>query len=481
MDSTTHKHLAKTTGIQLGGKILSTFIGLLATLQLLRLLGPEQLGWYTIATGYLQFIGIAGDFGLTLITSTMLSEPDFDKTKVFNTLFTWRLITAVILQGLAPLGFLLFSYKQPIPTAVLILTVSFFAVQLNQIFSGYFQAQLKNHISVIGEVISRFVLLGGIYAVKWHGGDYFLPAMGVITIASVINTAYLAIRHGWFKLEIDRVITKVAFRKTWPTALAVIFNAFYLQGDKIILPLFESSEYRIGLYGASYRVIDIITQIAALLMATLLPVISFHWSRNLRAEFEHYVQLSLEVMAILLLPMVAGLVVLGTPIMQFIGKDYTAAGPILSWLSLAIVGIWLGLTFGHIMLALNRQKQAVYVFAGVALVSVIGYFAWIPRFGIWGAVGVSIMSEMAAGLCLAFLATTYGKFTPRFSILFKIFLSAATMGGFVFRLPITYLPFRILSGVGIYSGLLLCFGVISPKIIRGFIKTFKKEIPEIAR
>ena len=90
------KHLAKTTTLQLGGKLLSTFIGLIATLQLMRLLGPEQLGWYTIASGYLQFVGIVGDFGFMLVTSTLLSEPAFDKTKVFNTIFTWRLITALI-------------------------------------------------------------------------------------------------------------------------------------------------------------------------------------------------------------------------------------------------------------------------------------------------------------------------------------------------------------------------------------------------
>lgn len=468
--------LFKTTSVQLVGKLLSTVLGLIATLQLVRLLGPEQLGWYTIASGYLQFIGIASDFGFTLVTSTMLSEPAFDKQKVFNTLFSWRLITAVVLQGLAPLLFLFFSYDQPIPTAVAILTVSFFAVQLNQIFSGYFQAQLKNHIPVLGELLARAVLLLGICTVRWQGtSNLFLPLMLVITGASIINTLYLWLRHGSFKLELDRTISRTLLHKAWPTALCIICNAVYLQGDKVILPLFEKSAYLIGLYGAAYRVIDIITQIAATLMGTLLPLLAFHWSRGQRAEFERYVQISLELMALVLLPMVGGLIALGRPIMHFIDPAFAPGGPVLAWLSLAIIGIWLGNTFGHIALALNRQRQAAYIFAGVALLSLIGYYIFIPRFGIWGAVGVSIGAEGLAGFALSVLSLRYGNFMPKFLTIGKILVSAATMSALVYRLPIAHLGIRIAFGAFIYASFLYIFGVISPAIIREFSAAFRKK------
>lgn len=466
--------LAKTTTIQLAGKLISTFLGLIATLQLLRLLGPEQLGWYTIASGYLQFIGIASDFGFMLVTSTMLSEPTFDKTRVFNTIFSWRLITAIILQGLAPLAFLLFSYHQPIPTAVAILSISFFAVQLNQIFSGYFQAELKSHIPIFGELISRVALLVGIIGVRLYGGATFLPLIIVITVSSLANTLYLFIRHGSFKLELDRLISRALFHKAWPTALCIIFNAFYLQGDKVILPLFEKSAYLVGLYGAAYRVIDIITQIAATLMATLLPLLAFHWSRGFKKEFEQYVQLSLEIMALILLPMIGGLVALGTPIMRFVDPAYASGGRILSWLSLAVVGIWLGTTFGHIALALNRQRQAVFVFAGVALLSVVGYFLFIPRFGVWGAVGVSIVSELIAGVSLMLLSLLYGKFIPHIRILGKILFAAIVMTAFVYRLPITNLFLRIGAGAAMYASFLYMFGVVTPANAREFLSTFRK-------
>ncbi len=477
-----HHHLAKTTTIQLAAKLVSTLLGLIATLLMLRLLGPERLGWYTIASGYLQFIGIAGDFGFMLVTSTMLSEPAFDKTKVFNTMFSWRLITAVVLQGLAPLGFLLFSYRQPIPTAVAILSVSFFAVQLNQIFAGYFQAKLQNHIPLIGEVLSRIILLVGLLAfqqqfdVRWAGESLFLPLVWLITGASVANSIYLFIRHGFFKLELDRAISRALFTKTWPTALCIIFNAIYLQGDKVILPLYEKSAYLVGLYGASYRVIDIITQIAAMLMATLLPLLTFHWSRGLKKEFEGYVQLSIEIMALLLLPMVGGLIALGTPIMSFVGPAYSGGGPLLSWLSLAIIGIWLGTTFGHIALAINRQRQATYIFAGVAVLSLAGYFYFIPRNGLWGAVGVSVAAEALAGGALSLLVWKYSSIKLSFGRLSNIFLAAALMTALVYRLPIHNLAARILAGAAIYLSFLYMFQVITPSIVRDFLKTFKKPL-----
>jgi O-antigen/teichoic acid export membrane protein len=225
-----------------------------------------------------------------------------------------------------------------------------------------------------------------------------------------------------------------------------------------------------------YRVIDIITQIAAMLMATLLPLLTFHWSRGLKKEFEGYVQLSIEVMALLLLPMVGGLIALGTPIMRFVDPAYAAGGPLLSWLSLAIIGIWLGTTFGHITLALNRQKQAAYIFAAVAVLSLIGYFYCIPKYGIWGAVGVSIVAEALAGAALSLLVWKYSSIKISFSRLGNIFLAAALMTALVYRLPIHGLALRILAGAGIYLSFLYMFQVITPQVIRDFLKTFKKPL-----
>jgi O-antigen/teichoic acid export membrane protein len=159
---TTTKKIAHNTAIQLVGKVISTVLGLIAVAIMTRTLGVEKFGWYVTATGFLQFIGIISDFGFTVTTANMLAEPAFDKSKLFNTLFTWRLITAFVFQAAAPFLILFFPYPPEVKTAVLVMSVSFFAIALNQVFIGYYQANLRTHIQTIGEVLGRIILVVGV-------------------------------------------------------------------------------------------------------------------------------------------------------------------------------------------------------------------------------------------------------------------------------------------------------------------------------
>ena len=76
---TLKRQIAHNTMIQLAGKAISTILGLFTILLIIRSLGAEKFGWYTTAIGFLQFVGIFSDFGFTITTANMLSEPKFDK------------------------------------------------------------------------------------------------------------------------------------------------------------------------------------------------------------------------------------------------------------------------------------------------------------------------------------------------------------------------------------------------------------------
>src|SRR3989339_1806538 len=122
------RSIAKNTAVQIVGKVISTMLGLVAVGIMTRHLGVEKFGWYVTATGFLQFVGIFSDFGFTITTANMLSEPKFDKEKLLNNLFTLRIATAALFQGIAPLIFLFFPYPIEVKIAVAITSLSFFAI-----------------------------------------------------------------------------------------------------------------------------------------------------------------------------------------------------------------------------------------------------------------------------------------------------------------------------------------------------------------
>ena len=465
----TIKSIAKNTVVQLIGKSVSTGLGLVAVGIMTRTLGIEQFDWYVTATGFLQFIGIASDFGFTAITAKMLSEPAFDKTKLLNNLFTWRFLTALVFQGLAPIIILFFPYPSAIKTAVLIMSLSFFAISVNQIFIGYYQSKLQMIVQMTGEVLGRCILVTGLSLV--NAGQYgFLPAMAVISLASVCYTVYLWLNSEGVRFSVDKTISTAIFTNIWPTATTVICNAFYLQGDRVILPLYAAQK-DVALYGAAYRILDVVTQSAWMIMGIMMPLVAFAWSRNLTEEFKKKYQMSLDLVALCLIPMMAGIITLANPIIILIGgEDFSRVdnpGQILQLLSIAIFGIAFGNIFGYITLAIERQRQAIWIYLSDAILTTIAYFVLIPRYGMYGAAVAAIFSELYAGIGLMMLANHYGRFAPKFKNLGKIVLASLIMAGAISAIqPVSHIAslnliLSIIIGVIIYSVLVMVLHVVS--------------------
>ncbi len=452
--------IVKNTIIQIAGKMVSTALGLVAVIIMTRYLGAEHFGWYVTATGFLQYIGIVSDFGFTVTTSNMLAEGVFDRTQLFRTIFTWRFLTALLFQGLAPLIILFFPYPLEVKIAVAITTLSFFAISLAQVFIGYYRETLQLKTVVYAELAGRLLLVLGVALVAYKSWG-FLPIMAVITLGSVANTVYLWLKAGPIRFLIDTAITKALFYKMWPTALSVMFNACYLQADRVILPLYASQTI-VGLYGAAYRVLDIIIQIAALIMGMVMPIITAMWAQGRRQEFAERYQFGFDLMAMILIPLVVGTFILAEPIMHFVaGAEFSAASTMLKWLSISIFGVCFGMIFGHIALAIDRQREALWIYASDAVLCLIGYFYFIPRYGWWGAAGVTIFSELYAGLLLTILTIYYSKTRPNILNLVKIFLACAGMAAVLIFFPRLPFVLAILVGGLVYGLLLVMLGAIS--------------------
>jgi len=79
----------------------------------------------------------------------------------------------------------------------------------------------------------------------------------------------------------------------WPIAISIIFNVVYLKGDTLLLSIF-TNQTEVGIYGAAYRVLDVLTQTAMMIMGLFLPLLAFSWGQNLKQEFKERLKQLLE-------------------------------------------------------------------------------------------------------------------------------------------------------------------------------------------
>ncbi|MBT3817181.1 MAG: flippase [Candidatus Magasanikbacteria bacterium] len=455
------KKLAHNVAAQLIGKIISTLLGLLAVIMLTRYLGVEQYGWYTTVISFLGFAGILVDFGMAPLTAQMTSERPTNITDkafkekqihIFHNLFTFRLITAFIFFALVPIIAWFFPYPLEVKIAISFTTISFFAISMNLVSVGLYQTRLKTHLQSIGEVIGRIVLvLGIIFMIRAQAN--FLPVLGIITLSNVayaLFVLYSTNKLVKLRLVYDKTVWREIIKKMWPIAISIIFNVVYLRGDTLILAHFHS-QIDVGLYGAAYRVIDIVSQLAMMMMGLLLPLLAHAWSRELKTEFKKYYQQAFDVMMMLGLPIVTGTILAAKPIILLFKEEYLGAVYPLQVLSLAVLGVYFSAIYGHAAVAINRQKETIWVFASNAIITFTGYMIFIPMYGIPGAAWMTVFSELYTGVMLFFIIRHYSKTSLSLTTWWKIVISTTAMGMVVYAMQNQHIAIIIPVAMLVYA------------------------------
>jgi len=424
------RKVAHNTIIQVAGKIVSTLLGLLALALITRLLGPFGFGEYTTVITYLSFFAVIADLGLTLVTVQMLADPGNDESRMLNNLFGLRLISVLFLLAWAPLILIFLPYGAAIKTGVLISLAAFLFPALNQVIVGLFQKKLSMDRDALAEVISRVVLVGGIVFAK-----YADAGLNGVLLATVASAAASFLAHYLFacpfviiRPEFSWSIWKDIIKRSWPLAVTIILNLIYLRADTLILSLLRSTE-EVGLYGAAYKVVDVMTSFPFMFAGLILPILTTAWLEKKPDYFNHVLQKSFDFMAMLALPLIVGTQFLGGAVMLSVaGRDFGAAGPILQTLIFAVAMIFLGTMFSHAVIALDRQKKMIWPYVFTSLSALAAYLFFIPRFSYFGAAGVTIYSEVVIAIFSAACVFKYSHFRLNLKTTAKSLAASVIMG-----------------------------------------------------
>ncbi|MFA4941374.1 MAG: flippase [Patescibacteria group bacterium] len=425
------------TAIQIISKVIATILGLVAVAIMTRYLGRTGFGEYTTIITFLSFFGILIDFGLTLVTVQMISRPGVDEKKILDNLFGLRLTSAVIFLALAPLAIIFFPYSYDIKIGAAIAAFSFLFAALNQVFVGLFQIKLKMDKVSIAEVASRIVLvIGVLVAAKMDKGLLgIVSAMAFSSAASFFLHWIFSRRYVHVGIGFDWILWKEIIKKSWPLAVTIIFNLVYLKADTLILSLIKS-QGDVGVYGAAYKVIDVLVTVPFMFAGIVLPILTINWVTGDEKSFKRVLQKSFDFMVILAVPLIVGTQFLAKEIMTLVaGQEFSDSGRILRILVLAAGAIFLGSMFSHAIIAVDKQKKIIGAYFFTSLTALAGYLIFIPRFSYIGAAWMTIYSEVIIALAAVYYTFKYSGFFPEFRVFLKSVLASAVMALFLFVLP----------------------------------------------
>lgn len=474
------KSLARNTAMQVTGKFLATFFGLLTVAILTRYMGAEGYGELTLAITFLSVFAVIVDFGLTLTTTQLISEHKADEQKLIGNLLAMRIITGVLFLALAPLIALLFPYSEGVKLAIAVGTFAYLFGSTAQMMIGIFQKRLVIGRFVIAELLNRSAVLAGAILAPLFG----FGLVGIMMLFVIGNTLQLlsiltfAGRLVKLSFQFDLNTWRKIISRSWPIGASIFFNLIYLRGDVVFLSLYRSLD-EVGIYGAAYKIVDVITAIPVMFMGLALPLLVKSWSSGHQKKFSEQLQEYFNFFAIVAWPIALGAIAVGPDLMAFIsGEAFRQSGEVIMILGPASAMIFFGSLFGHTIVALNRQCIMTWGYLAVAVVTVAGYLIFIPRFGIWAAAWWTLISELLITLVTMAVVIRVSRFRPKWKIMSIAALAALVMYLSLLIVPSVHVLAQIALGAVIYSIALIALGGPRPRAV---LDLFLPEKPPISQ
>ena len=462
------KKIATNVFWQILGKGIATIFSVITIGLLTRYLGQSGFGYYSTALAFMQFFGVLVDFGLYLVCLKEIATTPDKEEKIIANVLTIRLISAFFFLAGGVILLYCLPYPMIVKQAALVVSFSFFLMSLVQILTSVFQTRLKMGYVALAEALGRLFFLGLIWLFINKQAGLSMIMVGNIANAFVYFIVLWLFARRWLKLHLawDWSYQKRIFTLSWPIALGIVFNLVYFRADTIILSWYHSASV-VGLYSAPYKILEIITTFPHMFMGLVMSflassVVLKNFTRTseiLQKVFDFFIMISLA-MVFLMTPV-------ATKIMTLIaGQDFAVSGQILPLLLIATAIIFLGTPFTYAIVVLEKQKTMLKYFAIAAVLALVGYFIFIPRYSYWGAAWVTVVVELFISLSAGILTYRFSGFVPRLKVFAKSLISAIIGFAVCWLLKDLYVLWSLVISFAVYSLCLILFKAISRETLQ---------------
>ncbi len=479
------------TAIQVIGRLTTAAVSIVILKLISSYLGTAGYGNYTTIYEFIAFFAIVADFGIFQIAVKEMSAHPKRRKEIFGNVFALRLLLTTGAMGAAvAVAFLIPKYSgTPIPTGVMIASMTTFLTIIFGTLSSILQVELKMQWNVLALIAAKFTALGWMLFAIFHwfpnnpekGFDQLLIAGVVGGLLQVVIVFFAARRSEQISLRFDFPFWRKIIRETLPYGAAILLATIYVRIDVILLSLMRDAE-EVGIYGVAARILENLAVISIFFLNSTLPVVTRLFRDN-KEKLKKLLQYSFDFLLLLGLPIVVGGITLAYPIIALVSspdflsntaESFYGSDVALQILLVAMLFAYLGNLFGFTLLAGNQQIKLIFVNAAAVVFNLVSNFLVIPIWGFRGAAATSVASQVF--VCILGFIFLRRMIAIRFKLktATKALLSAAMMGvALIYLQPVFFeifggnksLLLLIPTGILVYGIGLISLRTITPEML----------------
>jgi PST family polysaccharide transporter len=416
-NKTTRQTVAKNTFWQavsnIGGRLLRAIVIIYAA----RVLGAAEWGVFAYATSLIAFVSFFVDFGVnTIITKEIAKKGEVSReAQIISTALMIK--SAVLVPTMIALVFIIphfmtdASIKMILPIAAFIFAFD----TIREFGSSIFRAMEKMEWEAGMYLLTNLliVVFGFIVLRLRPSVASFTYAYTFGTGVGMVATIY-ALRNKFKSVFKNFAPSIIGFilKSAWPIAISSFLGLLLTNTDVLIIAWLRSVE-DVGLYSAALRVVQLMYILPAIIINSILPVLS-RLARRDDGKFRMILERIISISFLIAIPAAAGGVLLGSQIISFLfGKSYLPATISFQLLIATIVVDFSATILTSAIFAYDAQKKLIIYSALGGILNVIFDLLFIPIMGIAGSGLATLLAQIISN---AYLWRTMNKLNY-FSIL----------------------------------------------------------------
>ncbi len=381
-------------------KIIRLAVGLFVGVWVARFLGPEQFGTLSYAQAFVGLFGAFATLGMDGIVIKHLVKDDENRDLLLGTAFTLKLFGAMVAVFIISIVTVTTSNDNK---EVIIITIiaSALVFQSLNVIDFYFQSIVLSRYIVIVNLISQLVVSLIRIALILSEAPLITFAYVILFDAVILAVGYIYIyKHknlSFRQWHFNKQTASEILKYSWPLAISGIVISIYMKIDQVMIKemLGKTS---VGHYAAAIKISEAWYFVPIAINSSLFPAIINAKKRSLK-EFYDRLKILYSFMLLSAVAISIPTTIYSKYIINLLYKEqFDQASTVLMFHIWAGVLVSLGVVTSSIVIANNKQNNALISTSIGAISNIILNLLMIPRFGIIGAAFTTILSQIISGL-----------------------------------------------------------------------------------
>jgi O-antigen/teichoic acid export membrane protein len=382
----------KNISYQTSAQIIPRALMFVFTFYIAGILGSEEYGKYDFALSFGYLIGVFYELGGNIILTKHVARGLYSSF-AYSLKFRLASILIAIVVTFAVLN--IFGLYSGNITNILYALIGIAFSSLMNLYFAFFRGISKMSYEAIVLIIQKVIFIAVAFALitmnKTASNVLMSFCLSMLIAWMIILLIFNKQKHNFdFASDEKKIQFRDYIKDVMSLALVEVFSIIYFRVTQIILEAYQGFD-AVGVYGASYKFVEVFTNIPAILMIVLFPNFARLSIENM-PEFKKQFK---KVFALLCgLGIIAVLICwfFGEMFFSLLGSDYGDSYIVLRYMTLALFIIYPNYLLSQSLIALDKNLRYAFILSLVLIFNVALGIILVPQYSVYG-------SALSVGIC----------------------------------------------------------------------------------